>query len=397
MLLRSIDLFSGVGGLTLALRGVATPLAYCDSCPRATAVLERHMRRGALPSAPVCPDVRKLDRGWLEANAIRDGQVDMIVGGFPCVGFSVAGAQDGLKNPQSALFHELLRVADITGARMLFLENVPQILNIGIMQILRLLWKRGFSVRWCTVSACDVGAPQQRRRWYCLAVRGDPPKPSRRRPAASSADRYRRFRWDDRTMPQRAGVNGIHEADATARVQLLGNSVVPDAVRYAFGYLHSGCVEGTFTAPPPGAWPAPVDVAAGRAREVRSGDKAPSCGYAPPRRVYALAARPAPRGLRTSPIELLPDAYDSGREPSPLQTSERVTGPIKKRLWATPSYSFLGAANFLTTRNERHLQTQVRFERHTPEEARGKPINPRFVEWLMGFPPDWTRGGERTS
>jgi site-specific DNA-cytosine methylase len=34
-MLRSLDLFSGVGGMTLALRGIAEPVAYCDSSPEA--------------------------------------------------------------------------------------------------------------------------------------------------------------------------------------------------------------------------------------------------------------------------------------------------------------------------------------------------------------------------
>ena len=66
--LRSLDLFSGIGGLTLALRGIAEPIAYCDIDPAAQAVLADHIARRLLPDAPVCTDVRALTRTWLRAH-----------------------------------------------------------------------------------------------------------------------------------------------------------------------------------------------------------------------------------------------------------------------------------------------------------------------------------------
>ena len=56
MLLKSLDLFSGIGGITHALRGIAEPVAYCDIEPNSRAVLEANMRRGNLPRAPIAHD-----------------------------------------------------------------------------------------------------------------------------------------------------------------------------------------------------------------------------------------------------------------------------------------------------------------------------------------------------
>ena len=59
--LRSLDLFSGIGGLSLALKGLCEPLCYCEIEPAAQAVLQDQMRRGAfLPRryAPMCAPSR---------------------------------------------------------------------------------------------------------------------------------------------------------------------------------------------------------------------------------------------------------------------------------------------------------------------------------------------------
>lgn len=80
-LLRSLDLFSGVAGLASALHSWVKPVAFCEIDPSARAVVRSLQRRGLMPAdAPIHPDVRQLDGENYR------GEVDMIVGGFPCVG-----------------------------------------------------------------------------------------------------------------------------------------------------------------------------------------------------------------------------------------------------------------------------------------------------------------------
>jgi site-specific DNA-cytosine methylase len=77
--LRSLDLFSGVGALTLSLKGVVEPAAYCEISPQAVAVLTHQMEHGALPLAPVCSDVRQLTPAWLKANV--RGRINALIAG----------------------------------------------------------------------------------------------------------------------------------------------------------------------------------------------------------------------------------------------------------------------------------------------------------------------------
>jgi site-specific DNA-cytosine methylase len=220
--IRTLDLFSGIGGITHALRGAATPVAYCDSSDIACAVLNDLMGRGLIPRAPICKDVRRLDAEWLRAN--KCAHPDMIVGGFPCVGFSAAGHRLGYENDQSALFYEILRLVDLTSPLYVFLENVPGILQLGMGVVANeLCVKRGFRLSWCTLAASQVGAPHKRLRWYCLAVKDGataPPPPGEIAP----------YVWTRRSEPERATC-AVSVAASNRRVRLLGNSVVPDAVR----------------------------------------------------------------------------------------------------------------------------------------------------------------------
>lgn len=60
-MLNSVDLFTGIGGFTLALSGYCRPMLYCDNNPHVLSALGRMMSRKMLPMAPVVTDVKKLD------------------------------------------------------------------------------------------------------------------------------------------------------------------------------------------------------------------------------------------------------------------------------------------------------------------------------------------------
>ena len=76
-MLKSLDLFSGVGGITHALRGLATPVMYCEKDPDCHVVLNKLMKQGRLPKAPIQADITTL-------SASQVPKIDMVCAGFPC-------------------------------------------------------------------------------------------------------------------------------------------------------------------------------------------------------------------------------------------------------------------------------------------------------------------------
>lgn len=160
--LNGLDLFSGIGGITLALNEWVKPVAYCENDRYAQSVLLSRMSSGELFQAPIWDDVRTLTGKLIPP-------VDMVYGGFPCQDISVAGNGAGLEGERSRLFFELVRLVKETCAPWVFVENVPAIRTRGLKEVVGAFTDLGYNCRWTCVSAAEVGAWHLRKRWFLLA------------------------------------------------------------------------------------------------------------------------------------------------------------------------------------------------------------------------------------
>lgn len=166
-MLNGLDLFSGIGGITLALEPWVRPIAYCENDRYAQSVLLSKMGTGNLPTAPIWDDVRSLSASFLPP-------VDIVTGGFPCQDISVAGTGKGLEGKRSGLFFEIIRLCRDIRPTFVFLENVPAITVRGLDQVVLEFTALGYNCRWTVVSAEEVGAPHLRERWFILANTNNP-------------------------------------------------------------------------------------------------------------------------------------------------------------------------------------------------------------------------------
>jgi DNA (cytosine-5)-methyltransferase 1 len=160
--LNGLDLFSGIGGLSLALDGLVRPVAYCESDRYAQAVLLSRMFDRRLGVAPIWDDVRTLRGSDIPT-------IDIIYGGFPCQDISCAGLGRGLVGEPSGLYWQIERLVKETKPRFIFLENVPAIRTRGLNSVVQSLTEFGYDCRWTLVSAQELGAPHIRKRWFLLA------------------------------------------------------------------------------------------------------------------------------------------------------------------------------------------------------------------------------------
>ncbi len=165
--LTGLDLFSGIGGISIALEPWVQTIAYCESDKYAQSVLLSRMRDGTLQSAPIWDDVRTLHDGHLCTPEIG---VDIIFGGFPCQDISAAGAGAGLEGKRSGLFYEIVRLTKEIQPTFVFLENVPAIRTRGLKDVVGSFTDLGYDCRWTCISASSVGAPHLRKRWFMLAA-----------------------------------------------------------------------------------------------------------------------------------------------------------------------------------------------------------------------------------
>ena len=167
--MRYISLFSGIGALDLAVRSVlgAETEAYVEIDGFCQKVLRARMKDGYLEKAEIFGDVRKFK--W--------EKTDMVVGGFPCQPFSVAGERKGESDDRN-MWPDTLRVIRMARPEYVFLENVPGLLSGDdegrqpyVYTVLRDLAEEGFDAEWEIIGADDAGASHRRKRWFCFAYR----------------------------------------------------------------------------------------------------------------------------------------------------------------------------------------------------------------------------------
>ena len=382
-MLYSLDLFSGIGGITHALRdlGIA-PAMYVEIHKAAQDVLKARMASGDLPVAPIHNDIRTLKTSQIPK------KIDIILAGSPCIGFSSAGLRQGLEHEQSGLFRQIIRLAKDLKPKFMFFENVAAIRTTGLKDVTGIIQKLGYHCWWVILPAFAVGSPQFRRRWYCLCVR---------RSALNSKltlhlqKAWKPYNWTREPVP-RMVTKPEQFPDSHRRSFLLGNSVVPDAVRCAFLLLWTGLSDSlqgilarkSWTLQPP----------AKRAPHTATD---PSVAGAFMLGDTATHRVPHPKDIPPNPkestsITLVPSSYKPPptQKKNPFQTAKVITKPVVLRGWASPRAGMTHACYVLTERSQRDIQTQLRYEKSTPQADRGGIPNPDWLDWLMGFPVGWT-------
>jgi len=245
-LLNGLDLFTGIGGITIAISDWVRPITYCEIDKYAQSIIISRMLEGRLPHAPIFSDIRKLDGTRLR------GLVDIIYGGFPCQDISIAGLGKGLEGERSGLFFEILRLVKEIRPSFIFLENVPAIRTRGGERVCKELAEVGYDCRWTTLSAFDVGAPHKRERWFLLAhtksngdrrntgelfsqdgqIKGPQDKYQEENIKPGCSGEANNGGWWEVESPVGRMVDELsHRLD---RIKCLGNAVVPLQVRQAF-------------------------------------------------------------------------------------------------------------------------------------------------------------------
>lgn len=164
VILRVLDLFSGLGGFSLGLErtGGFHTAAFCEIEPFPRAVLKKHW-----PEVPCYEDVRSLTADRLRSDGL--AKLDVICGGFPCQDISVSGRNAGLDGDRSGLWFEYARLIEEVRPAWVIIENVAALRARGLDRVLSSLSAIGYDAEWHCISAGAIGAPHQRDRVWILA------------------------------------------------------------------------------------------------------------------------------------------------------------------------------------------------------------------------------------
>lgn len=318
-------------------------VCYVEREAPAAAQLVRLMEAGAIDPAPVWSDLLTFD------GAAWRGCVDFLVAGFPCQDISIAGRRAGLDGQRSGLFFDILDIADDCGAHGLFLENVSAIATAtatavdeaegtleerAAARVVGELADRGWDAEWITLSASDVGASHGRARWFCFAWRRD----------VDDARRVQRGARHEQDRPGRSA-QSRHEAH---HGPANGGGLLDDAQRFELPWQRIHARPGPAGPGAPDADGAGAAVAnAGKPRLPHAEQHEP-CGS------WAWHEWRAAPELRGAPLF------------APGPADHRWGNIVSAAPWLAPAIA------------------------DPSGDGSKRRLNPRFAEWLMGWPIGWT-------
>lgn len=104
----------------------------------------------------------------------------LLVAGFPCQSFSIAGKQKGFEDIRGTLFFDVARILNEKKPRFVLLENVKNLISHNktetIKRILSKLNEIGYTVDFTVINSCEAGVPQNRDRTYICGIYGLQPE-----------------------------------------------------------------------------------------------------------------------------------------------------------------------------------------------------------------------------
>jgi DNA (cytosine-5)-methyltransferase 1 len=169
-----VDLFSGAGGLTYGFNKHFNILFGVEHDRDAAKTYSANFTHPMLNK-----DICSLDTNELVKTY---GKADVVIGGPPCQGFSMAGKRDN-KDPRNSLFMEYLRFVKAFEPKCFIMENVPGILTMKTAsgEFVRDIIKAevealGYQLKWEKLYAPDYGIPQKRRRIIFIGWKGVEPQ-----------------------------------------------------------------------------------------------------------------------------------------------------------------------------------------------------------------------------
>ena len=165
-----IDLFCGCGGLSLGFEKAGFDILLgIDAWEDAITTFNYNHKN----SKVLCADLSTLNPKDIVSQL--DGKsVDVIIGGPPCQGFSVAGKRI-VDDERNKLYKNFVRFVEFFKPKAFMMENVPNILSIGngIVRdaIVKDFSNLGYKVVYKILTAADYGVPQNRRRTFFVGFK----------------------------------------------------------------------------------------------------------------------------------------------------------------------------------------------------------------------------------
>ena len=197
-------MFSGIGGFELGIKQAYENLQnlFPPGKPEYETESTASLGQGGLVSEPttrlgnpLCVGYSEIDKYAIQvyqshfdhtnygnATTINPTELpdfDLLVGGFPCQSFSIAGKRRGFEDTRGTLFFDIARILRAKQPASFILENVKGLLSHDngktFRTIIATLTDLGYDLQWQVLNSKDFGVPQNRERVYIIGhIRGQP-------------------------------------------------------------------------------------------------------------------------------------------------------------------------------------------------------------------------------
>lgn len=166
-----VSLFSGIGGFEEGLK-----YSNLNSEVVFSSEIDKFAQKSYIKNYPnhnLHGDITKI-----EANEIPEH--DILMGGFPCQAFSIAGKRNGFDDTRGTLFFDVVRILKEKQPKVVFLENVKNLVSHDnsntIKIILNTLNELGYILDFTVINSSEMGVPQSRDRTYIVGIRDIEPE-----------------------------------------------------------------------------------------------------------------------------------------------------------------------------------------------------------------------------
>lgn len=165
IMLKVVSLFSGAGGMDLGFRKAGFDIIWANDFDKDA--VETYKKN--FGEHIVLGDITKIYSEDIPDDA------DIIIGGFPCQGFSVANTKRSMEDERNFLYKEMLRIIRDKEPKVFLAENVKGILSIENGNVIKMIIKDfenlGYNVDVKLVNSADYGVPQIRERVLIMGNR----------------------------------------------------------------------------------------------------------------------------------------------------------------------------------------------------------------------------------
>ena len=173
----NVELFAGAGGLALGLEqaGFENLLSNDfdkDSC--------NTLKANRPDWNVICDSVENLaEQDLLKILNIKEGELDLLSGGYPCQSFSYAGKRLGLNDIRGTMFYYYAKILKQLKPKMFLAENVKGLVSHDggktLQTMINVFEEIGYRVQYKVLNAWDYGVAEKRERIVIIGIRNDIP------------------------------------------------------------------------------------------------------------------------------------------------------------------------------------------------------------------------------